>query len=299
MTHLDEEAVLSRARGERLHPAMLAHARECAHCQRRVAAWTNVASAARQLEARDTAVVVPSFDRLLGPALATSAASGVEVVAPSPRRSWRISLALAGWQLRLLPRSLAVLTLLGLGLGIAAAAAVSEPVWAARVFADVMVLLALMGAIGIVGERVDPRGELWRALPVSPGAVLLSRVTVVVGFDLLAATAASAVLAATTSAGSFSALVAAWLGPALLSAGVALLGTVWRGGWLGGALGAAVWVLGTMSTLPMAHTVDAGMGAVATRLWATTPATVAAGVLLLALAVAVGARSGERRLSLA
>lgn len=296
MTHLEEEAVLARARGVDLKLAATAHLASCPPCQQRVAAWQNVTVAARRLEVRTAPTSVPSFEALVAPAVRASGRADVEAVAPSPGRSWRISAATIRWQVRLLPRALAAVTVVGLGLAVAAAAAVPSPAWGARLFADLVVLSALAGAVSLAG-RADPRGELWRTLPVSPGAVFLARLVVVLSADLVAAMAASALLAATSSVGGFVSLVSAWLGPALLCAGVALLTTVWRGGWLGAVLGAVVWVTGSLSTAPTASMVEVGVGAVVSRLWTTTPITVGLALALIALAATLAARPGERRLA--
>lgn len=286
MTHLDEEQIAAGAAGGVLSPPQSAHVASCARCRTRLQAWANVSAAARQSLGDERAAAqapVPPFDELLAPALASRRSAVVPVVAPSVGRSWRLSVAVAGWQLRLLPRTLGVLTGGGLAAAVLLARVVPSPAWGTRIFADLVALVALAGAVGVAGPRADPRGELWRTLPVSPVMVFWSRVVLVLAADVLAGFATSAVLAAAGHPGGFGGLVAAWLGPALLSAGVALVGTVWRGTWLGALGGALVWGVGSLATAPSARA-DVGLGALGSRVWATTPLTVGAAVLLLGLA---------------
>jgi hypothetical protein len=296
MTHLDEELLTARARGQGLTAPAAAHLAQCATCRTRLEAWANVTAAARQVQAAQGPVLVPSFDALLAPALTARRSGLVQVVAPSVDRSWRLSLEVTGWQLRLLPRVLAVLTVFGLVTGVVLARAVPSSAWGTRVFADLVALVVLAGAVGVAGPRADPRGELWQTLPVSPAAVFWSRLVVVLAGNLVGAAAASGVLVVAGQPGGFGALVAAWLGPALLSAGVTLLGTVWRGPWLGGLAGAMVWAVGSLSTAPFAR-VDVGLGALASRLWSTTPLTLAIAVLLLVLAARLATGTTRRDLS--
>lgn len=296
MTHLDEELLTASARGQGLPAPAAAHLAGCATCRTRCEAWVNVRAAARQSQTARGPVLVPSFDALLSPALTARRSGPVQVVAPSVDRSWRLSLEVTRWQLRLLPRVLVVLTVFGLVAGVVLARVVPSPAWGTRVFADLVALVVLAGAVGVAGPRADPRGELWQALPVAPAAVFWSRLVVVLAGNLAGATAASGVLVVAGQPGGFGALVAAWLGPALLSAGVALLGTVWRGPWLGALAGALVWAVGSASTAPSAR-VDVGLGALASRLWATTPLTLTVAVLLLVLAARLAGGTGQRNLA--
>jgi hypothetical protein len=71
---------------------------------------------------------------------------------------------------------------------------------------------------------------------------------------------------------------------------------VWRGPWLGALAGALVWAVGSASTAPSAR-VDVGLGALASRLWATTPFTLTVAVLLLVLAARLAGGTGQRNLA--
>jgi hypothetical protein len=212
MMHLDEEMLTASARGLDLPAPAAAHLAGCAACRTRCEAWANVRAAARQSQSARGPVLVPAFDALLVPALAARRSGPVQVVAPSVDRSWRLSMEVTRWQLRLLPRVLAVLTVFGLATGVVLARVVPSPAWGTRVFADMVALVVLAGAVGVAGPRADPRGELWQALPVAPAAVFWSRLVVVLAGNLAGAAAASGVLVVAGQPGGFGALVAAWSG---------------------------------------------------------------------------------------
>lgn len=286
MTHPDDETLLALSHGRTPRsPAVAEHVRNCPVCRAQVSTWARLSQAARAAEDQAGPVVTPSFDTLIAPALGRRHAEPVvEVVASGIGRSWRLAAAVAGWQLRLLPRVLPVLIVVGLVVGVAAAWNIPDPDWAQQVFADVVALTALIAALGACTHRSDPRGELWQTLPISPGVVFFARLVLVLGVDLGVALAASGLLAATGNGPGFTGLVAAWLGPALLSAGVGLLLAVWRGAWLGGLVGGVVWLFGAMASRPAAHMVNVGLGRLVSQVWTTTPWTVLAGLCLLAAA---------------
>jgi hypothetical protein len=83
-------------------------------------------------------------------------------------------------------------------------------------------LVAAMGIAFIYGEDVDPPLELLLTTPVSPRLVLLARMALVFGFDLLLGVAASLALVALRSEWTFGALVALWLAPMTFLSALAL-----------------------------------------------------------------------------
>jgi hypothetical protein len=288
--HLDDELLVRHAGGQELASEQAEHLAACPDCRARQQTWATLTSAARQ--GMDADLPVPAFEALVAPALSASRATEVPVVAPTVAWSARVAAAVAWWQVRLLPRSLAAVTVLGLTGAAALAWGIGSAAWGVRAFADTVALVAMLGGVAVAGGRADPRGELWQSVPVAPPAVFFARLLVVVGGNTVLAVAASTVVAATGRSLGFVALLTAWLGPALLSSAVALLGTVWRGAWLGVLLGLLVWSAGTLSTAPSAR-VDVGVGALAHGLWGTTPTTIALTVLLLAAALGLVGRVGS------
>lgn len=82
---------------------------------------------------------------------------------------------------------------------------------------------AALGVAFIYGPAVDPALELELALPVSPRRVLLARLVLVFGFNLLLGLAGSGLLAALRTDISFGPLVQTWLAPMACLSAVALL----------------------------------------------------------------------------
>jgi hypothetical protein len=80
-------------------------------------------------------------------------------------------------------------------------------------------------------------------------------------------------------------VITAWLGPSLLSAGLALVLSIWKTPWLGSVAGGALWLVGTFATLPHGNRAPVGVGGVMAHVWTTGPWTVTAGLLLLAAAM--------------
>lgn len=286
MSHLTDELLVLSARGQRLPAAAAEHLDRCSSCRARQGTWSTLAAASAQ----QGAPAVPPFDQLITPMLTARRAEMVQVVAPTVVRSSVLALAVARWQVRLLPRPLAVLSVVGLLIAVAVARAIPSTTWGTQAFASAVALIALLGAVGVAGGRADPRGELWQVLPITPAAVFWARLLVVLSADVVLAIAASGLLVALSPPVGFVALLAAWFGPALLSSGTALLGTVWRGPWFGTLISVVTWTLGSVSTAPSVRA-HVGVGAIAARLWDTTPATVAlAGLVIVVAARLAGSR---------
>ncbi|MDX2162160.1 MAG: hypothetical protein SF162_12615 [bacterium] len=74
-------------------------------------------------------------------------------------------------------------------------------------------VVTAVGVAFLYGEEVDPALELQRAAPVSPRLVLLARLALLFGFDLVLALTGSAILAASTTGLSLAPLIEAWLVP--------------------------------------------------------------------------------------
>ncbi|WP_067466398.1 hypothetical protein [Actinomadura macra] len=200
---------------------------------------------------------------------------------PSLAEAVRTAAELTSAQVRLLPRALPALSVIGLT-GAVLLALTTPGAAATRLFGAAVTLIVLAGALCVRGARRDPRGELLRTLPIGPRAVFLARLTLVLGCDAAAALVASATAGFAGDALRTSELISAWLGPSLLSSAVAVTLTVWRSSVLGMLGGALTWTLVTLPGTGGAH--ETGLGALFGRTWATTPWSAPAAVLLFALA---------------
>lgn len=287
MTHLTDAQLATLARlGGQDDP----HLAGCPPCQRRLAGWQNVAAATRLTDTQLIgALTVPSFDGLLGDALGTSRAAAqatapVEVVSPGARASWRLVGALVARQLRLAPRLLLPLTVLGLLAAVLFAQATVQLGAGGRLFAATVVLVILAGALAVCGRRADPRLELLSSTPISPPVVFTCRLVAVLSIDVALALIASLVVSQVVGVADLLGVITGWLGPALLASAIGVVCTVWRSRLLGGVLGGVMWLLGTASTVPNG-VLTGHLTAVFAYVWATTPWTLAATVVLLVLAV--------------
>jgi hypothetical protein len=300
-------------------PAARLHLADCEPCRARAASWGRLAEAAADAHLLLTreAMTPPSFDALLGgrlparavaaPAasapLAAPAASAASAAPLAPVRAvaaesswsrgrvWRIARSVTVRQARMLPRSLGPITFAGLVL--AGAVALLGPAgYADRLGAAAISLVVLLGSLGVVSTRRDPRKELLQALPVAPVSVFLARVTLVLAADLVGGVAVS-VASGLLGGPSMGRVIGDWLGPALLSAGLALVVSVWKAPWLGCTAGGALWLAGTFATLPHTGQHPVGIGALLVGLWSTGPWTLAGGLLLVGCAVRLVAAPGR------
>ncbi|MFF6913780.1 hypothetical protein [Streptomyces sp. NPDC012466] len=312
--HLADEELVRLVRdtpGEQ-QAARTRHLAECAGCRTRLADWRAVGRAA--VEAEDVrTLAVPSFDRLLGPALAAATAgprdaAGAAGHAPEDARApgagagappapvpsphgpaaahrmprfpspWRLAWQLARTEAAMLPRSLAPLTAIGLIAAAVLAPMLSEERLGLRLFGAVCVLLVLPAALTVASPRRDPRHELQFTLPLPPGTVFLARMAVVLGADLLLAVLCSALVGGP----GWWPVVTDWLGEALLAASLALSLAVRVAPAAGAAAGGTLWLAGVV-TGPQGL-VSSPLEAVLGHVLSTTPWTVAVSVLLLAWA---------------
>ncbi|MEV6562023.1 hypothetical protein AB0M22_40315 [Nocardia sp. NPDC051756] len=278
--HLSEDQLI----GER-DPGTRAHLSTCAECQVRAEGWRNTAVAARQVSAELAGEFrTPSFDALLGDVAGMPWAAPAEV----PRRAWRESLvltaALARMQLRLLPRALIPLSALGFAGCVLLALRMPHSGSTAAVFGLAVTLVFQLGTLAICLPHTDPRLELFAALPIPPTVVFACRLVLVLAADTALALLASLPTSESGATAGFSAMVAGWLGPALLASGVGVACAVWRSPQVGSIAGAVVWLLG------VAASSDSGparrIGAFVEPLWSTSAVTLALAAVLLVVAVA-------------
>ncbi|MFF5104566.1 hypothetical protein [Streptomyces sp. NPDC000134] len=286
------------------------HLDACPDCRARVAAWQDVGTALRA-EEDAAAYLPPSFEALLGPVLAAgppaegrpapasvpsgavrpagavrgatgprapAARSRTGSRAAAPERSLRTAWQLVGRQAALMPKAWAPLSAVGFVGAALLAATQQADRFALRMFGAVVVLLVTFGTLAAASPRRDPRRELLFTLPVSPAAVFLARLTVVLCADLAMAVACSALV----DGPGWWPVVSSWLGQSLLAASLALALAVVRGPAEGAAAGGAVWLLGVTSGPQGLFSTP--VGAFAEALLSTTPWTLALSAALLAWA---------------
>jgi hypothetical protein len=152
-------------------------------------------------------------------------------------------------------------------------------------------LVAALGVCAIYGPQADPGVELAAATPTSPRLVLLARLTLVAGYDLGLALAASAAAAGLGVAPAFWPLVSAWLGPLALLSALSLLVAVWQGPTAGAVAAFTVWGIRVLATQSgPAAVLSAGQAALIARLWGTSGPVLTIAGLLIGLTLIVAPR---------
>jgi hypothetical protein len=193
------------------------------------------------------------------------------------------------------PVASALVMALGVVIVLVQAAAVARPVAGADVvLALVAPVVAAVGVAGTYWSRRDPAAELVAATPMAGRLLLLVRLALVFGYDLLLAVAASAVLTAAAAGGAASlrVLIAAWLGPMALLSSVSLLVAVRFGPDV--ALGAAmgVWAVRALASGGFAR--DGWTARLIVEAWSTNVAVLAVSAGFgIAAVVLAGRLDGE------
>ncbi len=196
------------------HLAVEEHLPTCAECQADLALWKAVSG---EIAASDQAVTAPR-------GLPARALEQIEV----PSRL--VGMFLHTWQLlraqaplarrEMWPASAAVMAL---GVVAALLSKHTEAVY----FLAPPVAVASMA--GLTGPGHDPAYEIILATPTSPWKVLLARLSVVSGYNLLLSLAATLALLAFVPPALLGTLIMGWLGPLAFLSALALLLSLWLG----------------------------------------------------------------------
>jgi len=261
-----------------------AHLAGCPRCRADLAAWQVIARAAAP------AGPAPDPARLVRAVLTRSALGGRP--AHPPRRLRHLA-ALVPAEARLIRPAVPVASTLVMLLGVAIVvvqAAAAAPVGAAQVLALVAPIVAAAGVAGTYRSGRDPAAEIVAATPTSGRLLLLVRIALVAGYDLVLALAASAGLAAAGAAGtaSLNALVGAWLGPMALLSSLSLLIAVRFGPDVALGVAAAVWAVRVLAGGVLVG--DDGPARFIVQAWATTGPVLAASAAVTVAAVILAGR---------
>ena len=253
-----------------------AHLAECPRCRADLAAWQVIADAAAPAGA------APDPARVVRAALTRSAMEGPAGLSRHghPKRRLRHLAALVVAEARLIRPAVPVASALVMALGVAIVLLPATTGGAALVLS---LLAPIVAAAGVAGTyRSGP--ELVAATPTSGRLLLLIRLALVFGFDLVLGVAASAALGTT----GLHALVGAWLGPMALLSAISLLVAVRFGPDV--ALGAAV-ALWTVRVLAVGGGWSVPFVVAA---WSTNVPVLAVSAAATVLAVVLAGRSEPR-----
>jgi hypothetical protein len=254
-----------------------AHLAGCAECRADVAAWRAIGEVGTD--------PAPPGPELVHRVLLRSALAGPP---PATRRPAWFSLALLRAEARMVRPVVLVASALVMALGVVLAATSSGGL-GGDVLALVAPVVAALGIAGLYGPRRDPAFEVVAATPTAPGLILLTRIALVFGYDLLLALAASGVLAALGGdPGGLFALVGAWLGPMALLSALSLVLAVWLGADVAAGVAVVLWSLRVLADGLLG---EAGWALDAVRtVWSTNAGTVLAAAALTAVAVFLAGR---------
>ena len=190
------------------------HLAACAACQADLLLWQAISA---EVSSSSQAAVAPSH-------LAEDALRRIH--APLPLvASLRRALQLLRAQALLVQRELWPTSAAVIGLGIALALVAEKAV----VVYFIAPLVAAASLTVIYGPEYDPATELAFATPTSAWKVLLARLTLVSGYNLLLALAASLALLVFMPAHLLGAIILTWLGPLTFLSALALVLALWIG----------------------------------------------------------------------
>lgn len=193
-----------------------AHLASCKPCQRELANWESIKGTANQVFA---STPLPSAQLMsqVWAKIETSEQNAMTIqhwsAACALRRLWLVFRA----QIPLIHRSIwiasALVCLFGLALALFMAPhTISQKHFAGNLLALFIVVVGAAGSAFIYGSSIDPGFELTIATPTSVRLVMLCRMAIVLGYNLLLGMLASAVFA-TIYGGGLWGFVQLWVGP--------------------------------------------------------------------------------------
>ncbi|MFT7835906.1 hypothetical protein Q5530_07125 [Saccharothrix sp. BKS2] len=277
--HLSDADLALLARGgQETEP----HLARCPDCRLRWHSWQQVATATRTAVAPLGSATPPPFDSLA--AVIGLRPEPLPVAGQGLFLSWSAIALLVVRQVRLMPRTLLPISVVGIALAVFIGLATSDQALGKHLYAAVVALVAVLGSLTTCSRRTDPRNELLCAMPVSPVAVLASRLLLVLTTEVVLAVAGSVAVRVLGEVAPVLDLVSSWFGQMMLASAIAVVGSVWRSPGFGGGAAVAVWLLGSLTTMPGGE-LSARAGVVAQQVWGTTPWTLVAAAVLLAIAL--------------
>jgi hypothetical protein len=211
-------AYLNQRLGANDRARVEAHLRDCPACRAELDAWRAIASATRQL----ASVAAPAPD-LLGAIHAEldrdeAMQPGLDQI---DVRSFRYLWQLLRGQAPLVRRGIWLASGLTTTLGVLVAIATLHQSIGSFTLALIAPVVAAFGMAFIYGPENDPSLEIAMSTPTSPRLVLLSRLTLVFGYDLLLALIASLLLSMVHGF-TLWALIELWFAPMLFLSALAL-----------------------------------------------------------------------------
>jgi putative zinc finger protein len=199
------------------------HLLSCASCRLELLTWEALKDSARQVYA-ETPLPSPQLMEQVWSKIASEEMQLARIWSPTRllRRGWQVFRA----QMPLIHKSLwvasALVCLFGLVLVLVMARdAVGHARWAGDLLVLFIIVAGASGSAFIYGSAVDPGFELALATPTSVRFVMICRMIIVLGYNFLLGTLASAIFAIVCG-GSLWGMVQLWLGPLLFLSALCL-----------------------------------------------------------------------------
>lgn len=197
------------------------HLHHCPACREDLALWQ---LAAGEVVSLDRAAVPPS-GLLEGALRRIRRVDPAGTPAPRFRPTWRWLVQLLRSQAPLVQREIWPVSLVVMLIGLIVAF-IADQVIAFRIIAP-LVAMACMSVL--YGPENDPAFELAQSAPTSPWQILLARLVLVYGYNLVLALAGSLALLPLMSEPVYSELVLGWLAPMTFLSAAALALSLWLG----------------------------------------------------------------------
>lgn len=256
------------------------HLASCAGCRNDLAGWQGLARVMQDASARSEAPSPAVMSRVWMVIDETRPDQHARWARPTVAHVWQVLLG----QLLLVQRRLwlASAVVLGVGFLVAETGQLGSPGLLLQLVAPIV---AALGVSMVYGPETDPAIELALATPTSPRLVLLARLTLVFGYDLLL-TLMAAIGLGMDGHGEIWSLNLDWLGPMLFLSGLALLLSIRIGPTVAMSVSLVIWMVRLMLAIGgTAVLLDSDVVSVATRAWSTNVFTLLGAALCLAAAL--------------
>lgn len=262
------------------------HVGACASCAAALEGWRAVAVAARVLIAETPAPSAAVWAGAASRIAAEAALSGAVVAGGGSGDRLRLAWSLLVGQVPLIRRGLWAASALTMLLGSVVAIGLVGGTGSGMLLALVAPVVAAVGVAFVYGAENDPSLELALATPTLPSLVLVARLTLVFGWNLGLALAATVALAAVEGGVGLWPLVALWLGPMLFLSALTLVLSLVVGGGVARLAAMGLWAVRLVALSDpgrgLAPRVDAELVG---GFWQATPLLVALAGVLLAVAL--------------
>ena len=254
------------------------HLAECAACATELHTWQQIAGAV-QLAGAAVAAPSPAVLHRIRAAL-DGTAGAVSEAPPSTPAPWAQRARVLWAQTKILPISVWIASALAIAL--ATAYALALQIEEGRLIVGfALPLVAAIGMAFLYGPEVDSALEIALATPTSRRQLLLSRWSLLFGYDLLLSLGATLILATVHGTGLWS-IAQLWMGPMALLSALSALASLLLGPTTAVATGATVWLMRLIQ-------VEDGFSLrlVDAPFWHTSPAMLVLAGALFALALVV------------